>query len=147
MHLKKQIDKMMCVIRIRGKVGLNKDVNETLNRLRLRKKYACIVINPGKEQLGMVKKLRDFVAFGEINDEIFEKLIQKRGQKIDNSKNIDAKKIVETIKKGKKYQDINLKPFFRLHAPRKGIKSKLHFPKGVLGNNKNKINELLERML
>jgi len=36
-----------------------------------------------------------------------------------------------------------------LHPPRKGIESKKHFGvgKGVLGDNKEKINELLERML
>jgi len=147
MHLKKQINKMICVIRIKGRVGINKDINETLNRLRLRKKYSCVVINPGKEQLGMIKKIRDFVAFGEITDKMFEKLIQTRGQKIDSSKNIDSKRIFEEIKKGKKYPNLNLKPFFRLHSPRKGINSKLHFPKGILGNNKDKINELLERML
>ena len=54
---------------------------------------------------------------------------------------------VEELKKGKKFEELNLKPFFRLHPPRKGIKSKLHFPKGVLGDNKKKINDLVERML
>lgn len=128
-------------------MGINKDINETLNRLRLRKKYSCVIIKPKKEQLGMIKKIRDFVAFGEISDEIFKKLIETRSQIIDKSKKIDVKKIIEEIKKGKKYQELNLKPFFRLHSPRKGINAKLHFPKGVLGNNKDKINKLLERML
>ena len=58
-----------------------------------------------------------------------------------------GQKIVEELEKGKKYEELNLKPFFRLHPPRKGIKSKLHFPKGVLGDNKEKINELVKRML
>jgi hypothetical protein len=40
-----------------------------------------------------------------------------------------------------------LKGFFRLHPPRKGIKSKLQYPKGVLGDNKESINKLIERML
>ena len=118
---------MICVIRIHGQVKLRKPIVETLYRLRLRRKYSCIVINkPSKEQLGMIKKVRDFVAFGEINDETYKKLVQARG---------------------KKDKDGKLKPFFRLHPPRKGINSKLHFPKGVLGNNKNKINELILRML
>ena len=47
----------------------------------------------------------------------------------------------------KSYWALDLKPFFRLHPPRGGIKSKIHFPKGVLGNNKEKINDLVERML
>jgi len=147
MHLKKQIDKMICIIRIKGQVGLDKKINETLNRLRLRKKYSCVVLNPKKEQLGMIKKIENFVAFGEIKNDTFEKLIETRGQIIDKSKKIDAKKIIEELEKGKKYEELNLKPFFRLHSPRKGINSRVHFPKGVLGNNKNKINDLIEKML
>lgn len=138
---------MKCIIRISGQVGLRKIIVETLNRLRLQRKYACIVINPSKDQLGMIKKVENFVAFGEINKETFEKLIEKRGQLIDKKKKINVKECAEKIEKGKKYQELNLKPFFRLHPPRKGIDSKKHFPKGVLGNHKNKINELIERML
>ena len=138
---------MICIIRIRGQVALKKKVVETLHRLRLRRKYSCVVINPKKEEFGMIKKIANFVAFGEIKKEVFEELIEKRGQIIDKTKKIDSKKIVEELLKGKKYDKLNLKPFFRLHPPRKGIKSKLHFPKGVLGDNKEKINDLVLRML
>ena len=120
---------MIAIIRIKGQVGLNKKIVETLNRLRLRRKYVCVVLaKPTKEQLGMIKKIKDFVAFGEISDDVYKKLVEKRGKK-------DAK--------GK------LKPFFRLHPPRGGIESKKHFGvgKGVLGNHKDQINKLLERML
>ena len=112
---------MICIIRIRGRVGLNKDIKETLDRLRLRKKYNCAVLNPTKENIGMIKKVENQVAFGEINDETYKKLVEKRKTKIKN--------------------------FFRLHPPRKGINSKIHFPKGVLGDNKEKINDLVLRML
>lgn len=138
---------MICIIRISGRVGLNRDVNETLDRLRLKRKYACVVINPTKENLGMIKKVKDFVAYGEISDSIFEKLISARGKLVDKTKKIESKKVVEELKKGKKYEEIGLKPFFRLHPPRKGINSKIHYPKGALGNHKDKINELVERML
>ncbi len=112
----------IAIIRITGEIGLRKDVVETLNRLKLRKKYSCVVLeNPTKEQLGMVKKVRDFVAFGDIDEKTYKKLVEKRETKIKN--------------------------FFRLHPPRGGIKTKLHFPKGVLGNHKEKINKLIERML
>ncbi|MCK5149983.1 uL30 family ribosomal protein [Candidatus Pacearchaeota archaeon] len=119
---------MICLIRIKGQVGLKKKVEETLYRLRLRRKYACVVLDPTKEQLGMIKSVRNFIAFGEISEETYKKLVEARGKK-------DAE--------GK------LKPFFRLHPPRKGIESKKHFGvgKGVLGDNKEKINELVERML
>ena len=55
---------MICMIRIKGRVGLDRDINQTLERLRLGRKYTCVVLNPNKEQIGMIKKLRNFIAFG-----------------------------------------------------------------------------------
>jgi len=140
---------MIAVIRIHGQVKLKKNIAETLSRLRLRRKYSCVVLNPTKEQMGMIKKLKDFVAYGEINKTTLEKLIAKRGKLIDKSKKIDAKKMAEGLIDKKSSWAVDLKPFFRLHPPRGGIDSKKHFgvKKGVLGDNKNKINELVERML
>lgn len=142
---------MIALIRIVGKINLNRRIKETLNRLRLKKKYSCVVIkNPNNVQVGMIKLLRDFIAFGEINEETYKKLIDERGQLVDRKKSRpDAKKVIAGILEGKKYEDFNLKPFFRLHPPRKGIDSKKHFgiKKGVLGNNGEKINDLILRML
>ena len=138
---------MIAVIRIHGKVGLNKRVKETLDRMRIKKKYSCVILNPTKENLGMINRVKNQVAFGEIDKKTFEKLIETRGQKINKDKKIDFKKVVEEIEKGKSYEKLNLIPFFRLHPPRKGVKTKVHFPKGVLGNHKEKINELILRML
>lgn len=138
---------MICLIRIRGIVSLEQQYEETLARMRLRRKYSCVVINGTKENMGMVRKVENLVAFGEISKETFERLIEKRGQPVDKKKKVDVKKAVEGIEKGGKYEEFNLKPFFRLHPPRGGIKSKVHFPKGVLGNNGPAINKLIERML
>jgi large subunit ribosomal protein L30 len=121
----------IAVIRIKGQVGLNKDINETFERLRLRRKYVCVVFEkPSEVELGMINKVKNFVAFGEITKETYEELKKKRGIKDPNNKG-------------------QLKPFFRLHPPRKGIEAKKHFGvnKGVLGNNGEKINELILRML
>ncbi len=141
---------MISVIRIKGDVGLNKKVRETLYRLRLRRKYSCVVINPTKEQLDRIKKVKDFVAFGEINKEVLKNLIEKRGQLIDKKKSKPkTEEVIKALENKKKIQELNLKPFFRLHPPRKGIESKKHFGvgKGVLGDNQEKINDLIERML
>lgn len=117
---------MIAVIRIKGQVGLNKDIKETLHRLRIRKKYACIILeNPNETQLGMIKSMRNFVSYGEISKELYDKVIKLRG---------------------KKDSEGNLKPFFRLHPPRGGAKTKLHYPKGILGENKE-MEKLVERML
>ncbi|MBI4116687.1 uL30 family ribosomal protein [Candidatus Pacearchaeota archaeon] len=141
---------MICIIRIRGEVGLRGDAAESLNRIRLRKKYSCVVMQkPKAEELGVLKKIKDFVAYGEIDDEMFSKLVEKRGKQMDKKKKTDLKKAAEEIMKGKGYEDANIKPFFRLHPPRGGIDSKIHFgkKKGVLGNHGKDINKLLERML
>lgn len=140
---------MICIIRIKGRVGLNEKVNETLDRLRLKRKYACVVIHEKKEMMGMVKKVKDFVAFGKISGEMLETLIEKRGKPLDKGKKVNPKSAAEALESGKGYEEMNLKPFFRLHPPRGGIESKRHFGvgKGVLGNHGDKINKLLERML
>ena len=70
---------MIAIVRITGDVGLRKTVRETLYRLRLRRKYSCVIIKENEINLGMMKKVRDFVAYGEIKDEVLEELIVKRG--------------------------------------------------------------------
>jgi ribosomal protein L30/L7E len=44
--------KKIAIIRISGKIGIEKSVNETLERLRLRRKYACVVIEPTDVNFG-----------------------------------------------------------------------------------------------
>ena len=118
---------LTAVIRISGMVKVPKDIEDALYRLKLRRKYSCVLIDTSNESLaGLLKKVRFYVAYGEISKETQAKLIKERG---------------------KKDKDGNLKSFFRLHPPRKGIKSKIQYPKGVLGNNKKDINKLIERKL
>ena len=122
----KKIDKnLIAIIRIHGQVKVKKEIAGTLYRLKLRRKYACVVVKPTKDILGMIKKVKYYVAYGEIDKETYDKLVKARGKKVDGK----------------------LKPFFRLHPPRGGIKSKLQYPKGVLGDNKKDINKLIGRML
>ncbi len=140
---------MICAIRIKGQIGNRRDFEETMFRLRLRKKYSCVVLpSDKKEQVGMIHKLKDFVAFGELDDATFVKLVEARGKLLDKSKKMDAKKIVEELKKGKSYEEVGLKPFFSLHPARGGIDTKLHVgvKKGVLGHQKDAINKLVERV-
>lgn len=142
---------MIAAIRISGLVEIPQDVQETLFRLRLRKKYACVLVSEKKENLGMIKKVRNFIAYGKIDKETLIELIKKRGKTVGNKKiKIDAEKIADELLKAKiekKLSDFGLKLFFSLHPPRKGINSKKHFPKGVLGNHEDKINDLIRRML
>lgn len=142
---------MIAIIRISGIPEMPQKAGETLYRLRLRKKYTCVLIRDKKEELGMLRVVENFVAYGKIDKETLIELIKARGKLLEGKKGkIDADKAASELlesKTAKKLEDLGLKPFFGLHPPRGGINSKLHYPKGVLGNNQQDINKLIRRML
>ena len=117
----------IAIIRISGMVKMNKKIEDTLYRMRLRRKYSCVVLENTKENIGMLNKVKNFVAYGEINEVVYKELVEKRGKKVEGK----------------------LKPFFRLHPARGGMETKKHFgvDKGVLGDNGKEINKLIKRML
>ncbi|PIN90840.1 hypothetical protein COU60_00665 [Candidatus Pacearchaeota archaeon CG10_big_fil_rev_8_21_14_0_10_34_76] len=138
---------MILVIRISGIVKVSDKIEESMNRINLRRKYSATLIEDTPENRMLLTKIRNFVAFGDADDKLLEELIEKRGESTERKK-IDAKEVVGNLaKKGLKSQ--GMKPFFRLHPPRGGIDSKKHFgvDKGVLGDHKDKIGNLVRRML
>jgi len=98
----------------------------------------------------MLKKVRNWISWGEIDDKVLEIMIKKRGRRPGNKRltEKEAKEIFEFIKNNEKVPD-NIKPVFRLTPPSKGFKKsiKQHYPKGELGYRREKINELLKRMI
>ena len=146
---------MLAVIRIRGTVGIRKSIKDTFKMLRLEKKNTCIVIPETPQYLGMIKKVKDFVTWGNISEETLNDLVKKRARTKDNERLTEdflkknkienmAKKILEG-----KIKEVDIKPYFRLSPPSKGFKGsiKQHYPKGVLGNRKEEINHLLKKMM
>lgn len=136
---------MILIIRISGLVEMPSDAQETLFRMHLRRKYSAIILKETKETTDLLQKVRNFVAYGKADLKTIEELVDKRGQSLSGKK-IDAKKVAEIIEKEGILKS-GIKQFFRLHPPRKGINSKAHYPKGVLGDNGEKINDLVRRML
>ena len=146
---------MIVIIRISGLVGIRNDVARTLEIMRLRRKYACTLLPANSETHGMLEKVKNYAAYGEISQESLKELLQKRG-KIPGDKLVDVKRITDELVKKvietsstEDLKKIGLKPFFRLHPPIGGFKksTKLLFPKGVLGDYKDKINILLKKMI
>ncbi len=142
-------EKKIAVIRVRGLVRVKKKINDTLKMLRLYKKNCCIVVPPTQTYLGMIKKVKDYVTYGEINDETFKLLIEKRGhlykeREKDTKGKISYNKFF--IHDNKKY-----KKYFRLNPPKKGFGRKgikLSFKVGgALGYRGEKINDLIKRMI
>jgi len=139
---------MFAVIRIRGSVGTSKKVEDTLRMLNLNSPNNCVVIPETKEYLGMLKKAKDRITWGEIDKKTLTKLLEKRSKiSQEKLKGMKMKKFDDLSDVLIKNQ-IKLKLIFRLNPPRHGFKStRLPYPKGDLGSRKEKINELLERMI
>jgi large subunit ribosomal protein L30 len=132
---------MYAAIRIRGSVNMAKELKDTLNMLMITRVNHCVLVD--KKSEGMLKKAMDYVTWGEISDEVMEKLIVKRG----GVEKKEAKKVIEKIKK-EGVRKAGLKPVFRLSPPRKGYRStRSAFPKGDLGYRGEEINSLLKRMI
>ncbi len=147
---------MLAIIRIRGNVGVKKDIRDTLEMLNLKKVNTCTIIPETPNYLGMLKKVKDFVTWGTVSKDNLKKLIEKRGFSKKNEKiteeflkenKLKIEEIIENFDKNKKEKTI--KPYFRLTPPSKGFKKsiKQHYPKGALGNRKEEINELLKKMM
>ena len=138
---------MILAIRISGMVSINRDSQETLYRMRLRRKYAATLIEDTPQNRKMLEGVRNLIAFGDVSKETIRELLEKRAEGVEGKK-FDVDKVMESIGK-KSLSELGVKPFFRLHPPRGGIESKRHFGigRGVLGDHKEAINKLVERML
>jgi len=141
---------MIVAIRIKGMVNVPKSIEATLSRLRLRRKYACVLLKESKEVLGMLKKVKYYISYGTLSNEVMRELIRKRAKKYGNKSLTSAEidDVLMKLERGTPLKKIGIKPFFRLHPPIKGFKkgTKSLYPKGVLGENKE-IDKLLIRML
>lgn len=122
----------MAVILIRSMINKRTEVRDTLAMLRLHRQNVCSIHPKTPSVLGMLRKIKDCTTFGEINEETYKLLCEKRGEKDPNNK--DA-----------------LKPYFRLSPPRggferKGTKKPFNVG-GSLGYRGEKINDLIRSML
>lgn len=120
------------IVRIRGIININKDIRDTLDMLKLHKKNFCVVYEGTPSIMGMIKKVKDYVTWGEVDDETVKLLVEKRQEKNPN----DPEKT---------------KKFFRLNSPkkgfgRKGIKASFS-QGGAQGNRGQKMNDLIKRMV
>jgi large subunit ribosomal protein L30 len=140
----------IAVVRVRGSIKLNESIKDTLNMMRLYDKNYCVVLEDTQPNKGMIKKVKDYVAYGEIDDATFNELIAKRGEEYtgkikDKSGKIDYSRRFFEIN-GKRY-----KKSFRLCPPRGGYEwkgTKRPFSRGgALGYRGKNINALIKRMI
>ncbi len=154
---------MYAVIRLRGGVKTRGDIKDTLNMLHLNRVYHCTIIKDTPVYRGMLQKSKDFVAYGEITPEALTLVLSNRGELRGGKKLTD-----EYVKSNSKFESIEsfakavcegrakleelpeLKPVFRMHPPRKGLKGagtkRTYQVGGALGNWGKDINKLINKM-
>lgn len=113
-------------IRLRGTCSIKQDIEDTLQMLGLKRRYSAALLEPDDVVMGMVRKVANFITWGEASPETLAALKQ-------------AGKLAK--KAGHGYS-------FGLKPPAKGLKAiKLNWPKGDLGYRGDAINELVKRMI
>ncbi len=70
--------KMFAAIRLRGAIDVRHDMKQTLRNLNLLKTHNCIFLEATPANLGMLKKVKDYVTYGEVSDEVVNEVKKKR---------------------------------------------------------------------
>ncbi|GAB6136099.1 50S ribosomal protein L30 [Thermococcus prieurii] len=152
----------LALIRLRSGIRARGEVRDTLAMLRLHRINHLVIVDDNPSYRGMIQKVKDYITWGEIDKETLVKLLRKRGRLVGNKPITDEyvreklgmtiEEFAEKVINGEmKLRDLpNIKPVFRLHPPRgglKGSKKRTFKEGGALGYRGEKINELIERML
>jgi large subunit ribosomal protein L30 len=152
---------MYAIVQVRGVVKTRREIKDTLAMLRLHHINHCVVVPDTPEYLGMIRKVKDFVAYGEVDAEILSTILSTRGRLVGNrpltDEYVKANSIFATVAEFARavaegeatLRDLpGLKPVMRLHPPRKGYRTlKRTFQQGgALGYYGREINTLLYRM-
>ncbi|RLI22795.1 50S ribosomal protein L30 [Candidatus Bathyarchaeota archaeon] len=157
-------EKTKCIVavRIRGVIGASQEIKDTLKMLNLKRNNHAVIVKNTPAYLGMLRKVQNYITWGEPTQETVISLIKKWGRLVGDKKITDeyAKKLgfksVEDLAKavfeGKvDYNKLpDVKPFFRLHPPTKGFKGKIKKSYGMGGETGYRgraINELIQRMI
>ena len=143
----------LAVIRIRGRIELKKTVQDTLDMISLRKVNWATVVDSTPVYLGMIKKAKDYITWGEIDEETFKRLVEKWGRKAgdEHLEKSEASDFAKKFMAGETtFNKAGLKPVFKLHPPSKGYERggiKHHLSVGgSLGYRGKEINALLAKM-
>jgi len=153
---------MLALIRLRGPININPKIKKALDLLMLHKVNHLVLVSGNKTTNGTIKLVKDYITFGEIDEDTCTKLLEKRGRFSGNKKITkeffkkhdlkDFEELAKQVLKGeKKVRELGIKPVFRLTPPSKGHKrggiKKTFLIGGALGNRKAEINNLILKMI
>ena len=148
------------VVRIKGTVNIPQWARMTLDGLNLDRRFRATIVPESDEYLGMLRRVKEEVAWTKADAGIVKELLEKRGRKTGYKplsesdlpkeyKNIDelASAIAENKISMSKLEGI--KPWFALSPPKGGFKRKTktqYAQQGVLGDDTELV-EIVKRML
>lgn len=117
---------MIAAVRVRGKPNLKPKIKDALKILGLHRNNNCGIYEDVKAIKGNLKKVSNFVTWGEIDKELFEDLKEEKGKK-----------------------EAELPVIFRLSPPEKGWggKKKPYKQGGALGYRGESIKDLIRGMM
>ena len=147
--------KRIAVVKVRGNISVAHSIRDTMAMMNLTRVNHCVVIDDRKQYKGMLQKAKDYITWGEVSAEMLKKMLAKRGKVTDEAvagstkyKTLDEF-IGAYLKFEAEFDEIKTGPVFRLSPPRKGYAStkKAFGQHGSLGNRREKINDLLVRMI
>jgi large subunit ribosomal protein L30 len=148
------------VVRIKGTVNIPQWARMTLDGLNLDRRFRATIVPESDEYLGMLRRVKEEVAWTKADAGIVKELLEKRGRKTGYKplsksdlpkeyKDIDelASAIAENKIAMSKLEGI--KPWFALSPPKGGFKRKTktqYAQQGVLGDDTELV-EIVKRML
>lgn len=147
----------LLVVRLRGNIGVRKEVRDTLRMLGLTRVNHCVLIPDTPSYRGMLQKAKDYITWGEADKKTVEVLLRERGELVGGKKLTEEYirslnfsslgELADALMEGRRVP--GLKKVFRLHPPRKGLISIKHpyGHGGDLGYRGKAINELVLRMV
>jgi len=141
----------LAVIRVRGVRNVAPRIRKTLELLRLERPNHCVLVEDSPQNIGMLEKAKDYIAYGPIGEQTLLSLLGKRGKKDgapvrEALKEEGLEKAAKEIFSGKKTLEF-ASPVFRLNPPSGGYRDKKRtYPHGELGK-RGEMDSLLRRMM
>ncbi|MFB6209669.1 MAG: uL30 family ribosomal protein [Candidatus Nanohaloarchaea archaeon] len=81
--------KKIAAIKVRGDIDARKKAKRTLKDLNLDKKNQCIVFEDSESVRGMLNVVKDYITFGEVDEDTVEKLEDRNGEELENGETVE----------------------------------------------------------
>ncbi len=140
---------MYAIVRVRGPINTKPDVKKTFELLSLASVNHMSIWPENKASLKMLKKVENYATFGTISEEVLTEIVEKKATALTGE--LDKKAAIKALKEGKTIKEAGIKNCFKMSPPKKGYErggiKRPFVLKGALGDRKEKMSELVKKMM